>query len=447
MKLQLRYVNLILLVNFTFFSIGCTKKTSSSEAELSEEPLVSTKIAFYSSGSNLIEGVNSSNPKNQVFLKDFVTGEIQLVSANKDGIESDGGGFWVAQSSDASKIAFNGWNSNLVENVLGNHGQTFLKNMKTGEVKLVSSDENGNASNGNSDYELKISGDGNRVAFITDASNLNNNSDGDTVFYVKDVSSGKIIRLDTDNDNKAGNGGSYSVWNAGLSYDGKKIVFESYSSDLIANDTNNDGDVFIKDFDSGELILASTKENGTQIPCRSVEPSISKDGKIIAFTSSYDIQSDSCTKNSIFIKNLVSGSLIQLNTGNGSSSVSEISPDATKIAFYSNSSDLDSNDTFAGADLFVQNISTGETKLITPRLQTSNGREVNSPRFTSDSKKIYFQTGDALVEEDLPRGGGDIFEIDGYLFDLNSSSLISVCKNKYNIISNRLCLFNNAYTN
>src|SRR5207245_2754799 len=65
-----------------------------------------------------------------------------------------------------------------------------------------------------------------------------------------------------------------------------KVVFDSWATNLAANDTNNDGDVFVHDFSTGVTRRLSESSYGEPGNGRSDYPSISADGRVMAFESS-----------------------------------------------------------------------------------------------------------------------------------------------------------------
>ncbi|MCP4289626.1 MAG: DUF1287 domain-containing protein, partial [Gammaproteobacteria bacterium] len=82
------------------------------------------------------------------------------------------------------------------------------------------------------------------------------------------------------------NGPSYEPSIAG---DGRYLAFVSKATNLIAGDENGYADVFIKDQNTGNVILASRASDGTQANGPARGPlAISGDGRFIAFTSIAD---------------------------------------------------------------------------------------------------------------------------------------------------------------
>jgi hypothetical protein len=72
---------------------------------------------------------------------------------------------------------------------------------------------------------------------------------------------------------------------ASLSADGRYVAFSSFATTLVAGDTNGTSDVFVHDRQTGETRRVSVASNGSQGNCQSNEPSLSADGRYVAFSS------------------------------------------------------------------------------------------------------------------------------------------------------------------
>ncbi len=131
-----------------------------------------------------------------------------------------------------------------------------------------------------------ISGDGASVVFESNASNL---VDGDTNgvrdVFVVDVATGAITRLSQNASSVQGNG--YSA-NPSISVDGRYVAFQSFARNLIDADVNFATDIFVKDRQTGILTAVSRNGSGVLGNLESSAPSISSDGRFVAFSSSAD---------------------------------------------------------------------------------------------------------------------------------------------------------------
>jgi hypothetical protein len=83
----------------------------------------------------------------------------------------------------------------------------------------------------------------------------------------------------------SGNPGNNHSFEPPISADGRYVAFTSSASNLGASDTNNANDVFMRDRQAGTTRRVSLSSSGTQANGSSSEPSISADGKFVAFFS------------------------------------------------------------------------------------------------------------------------------------------------------------------
>jgi Tol biopolymer transport system component len=131
---------------------------------------------------------------------------------------------------------------------------------------------------------LAVSADGRYVAFSSEAGNL---VQGDHTIYVSDVFVrdtliGTTVRASVDAE--GGDPNSYSL-DPSISADGRYVSFQSGASDLVAGDANGLFDVFVRDLLYGTTVRASVDAGGGDPNGTSGSPSISADGRYVAFYS------------------------------------------------------------------------------------------------------------------------------------------------------------------
>jgi hypothetical protein len=109
---------------------------------------------------------------------------------------------------------------------------------------------------------------------------------GDTNFgydvFVHDRTSGTTERASVDSGGLQGNSLSRSP---SISADGRYVAFGSYATNLVPGDTNNRSDVFVHDRQGGTTERASVGSDGAEGNDDSQFPSISADGRYVAFVS------------------------------------------------------------------------------------------------------------------------------------------------------------------
>jgi Tol biopolymer transport system component len=153
-----------------------------------------------------------------------------------------------------------------------------------------------------------ISADGRWVAFQSSAALDPDDTNKKTDVYVHDVGSGETARISVGPGGVEGNGGSYSP---SVSGDGRYIAYWSNASNLVPDDTNKTADIFLFDRDDGSTVRLSVSDAGEQGDGFSSDPSISPDGRYVTFWSAADnlVANDTNGKRDIFLADRQSGTL------------------------------------------------------------------------------------------------------------------------------------------
>ncbi len=313
-------------------------------------------VAFLSKADNLVDGDNNDSP--DIFLKDLETGAVTAVSTSSDGTFGNGQSYDASISADGRYVAFRSHADNLVVGDRDAGGDIFLKDTVTGQISLVSQTSDGVQANGSS-FATAISADGRYVAFNSSADNLvegDDNGTGDV--FVKDVLTGEISIASTTDEGVLGNGPSYID---AVSADGRYVAIVSNADNLVAGDTNGVSDVFVKDMETGAIVRASTTSDGAEVNDHSGGASISADGRYVAFASfSNDLVPDDTNEGGdIFVKDLFSGAITRVSTASDGGELDgivrspSISGDGNTVVFLSDDDNLVLNDTNNVIDVFA----------------------------------------------------------------------------------------------
>lgn len=180
------------------------------------------------------------------------------------------------------------------------------------------------------------------------------------------VFAGVTERVSVASDGTQGNQGSSGPC---ISSDGRFVALSSSATNLVSGDTNGKRDVFVYDRRTGQVSRVSVSSAGSQGNGNSSSPSISSDGRYVAFESDATnlVSGDTNAVRDVFLRDTQTGqtSRVSVSTGGGqgnaSSSLPAISGDGRYVAFESWASNLVTGDTNASVDVFVRDTQTGQT--------------------------------------------------------------------------------------
>jgi hypothetical protein len=212
-----------------------------------------------------------------------------------------------------------------------------------------------------------------------------------------------------------------------LSANGRFVAFASFASDLVTNDTNGTGDVFVRDLKDHVTRLVSVDESGTGSGNgKSFGAVISAEGRFVVFGSGATdlVANDSNgTMSDVFVRDLAKSttSLVSVNqnhtgSGNNASFAGMISGNGRFVSFASNASDLTANDANGVTDVFVRDMSKATTMIVSGNRSGTGSGNGSSPGFLfsppalSASGKVVVFASEAsdLVANDT-NGATDVF--------------------------------------
>jgi hypothetical protein len=157
---------------------------------------------------------------------------------------------------------------------------------------FIASVDNSGAQGSGSSAWVSISSNGRYVAFITSNALAFPDSNTQIDVYVRDTVSGSTTLVSKNNTTPA-NGGNGESRVPSISADGTKIAFQSPASDLVANDGNNNFDVFLFDSTASpniQLVSPPSQSGWTPGDCGGAM-AMSKDGLYIAYITNRQIDS------------------------------------------------------------------------------------------------------------------------------------------------------------
>lgn len=191
-----------------------------------------------------------------------------------------------------------------------------------------------------------------------------------------------------------GHGGSVPS----ISATGRFVAFQSAGTNLVPGDTNSVLDVFVHDLRTGKTRRVSVRSNGKQGGAASREPSISANGRRIAFTSRAPLGGsvNNNRSNDVFVHNLNTARTRQVSVssrgrgGNGNSIAPSISANGRKVAFTSGARNL-APGPYRTGDVFVHNLGSGKTR----RLVSAKRRKVrwlSDPSISANGRRVAFES-------------------------------------------------------
>lgn len=214
-----------------------------------------------------------------------------------------------------------------------------------------------------------------------------------------------ITRLSVAFDGSEANNGSQNV---SASTDGRYVVFTSWATNLVPDDTNGQIDVFFRDTWTNEVKRISIASDGTQGNGLSEHGSISADGRYVVFDSEASnlVPNDTNGETDVFWHDMDTGQTERISLaydgaeGNGDS-YGKISADGRYVVIYSYAYNLVPTDTNYDRDVFLYERATNQLRLVS---LGSNGQQASSGStgltISGDGHYVAFYSSDNLVPQD-----------------------------------------------
>jgi Tol biopolymer transport system component len=268
-------------------------------------------------------------------------------------------------------------------------------------------------------YGSAISGDGSRVAFQT--------ANGDVVAgglpgsfdtYVRDFATGVTRRVSVASDGTLPIGSRQypnilgDLTNLDMSADGRYVAFTNNAANLVAGDTNSTWDVFVHDLATGSTERVSVGSGGTQLADGGVSPSISADGRYVAFAS-----------DALYVHDRETGVTERIDVSSSEQPANffgygpSVSDDGRWVAFQSSASNLvpDASEAIfaSGAAIYLRDRTAGTTIRVTgPAPDTKANGYSWMPDISGDGRYVaFYSAATDLVPQDTNRAD-DVFVFD-----------------------------------
>lgn len=319
-------------------------------------------------------------------------------------------------SADGRYVAYHTYEPGLVAGDTNFRADVLVFDRQTRTVERISNGLNGAQPIDDALWPT-ISADGRFVAYSSPANNLVAGDSGNYDIFVYDRVGKSTERVSVSTGGAAGNNSSIDQ---SISADGRFVAFRSNASNLVAGDGNATADIFVRDRQAGTTEAVSVTSAGAVGNGGSYFPSISGDGRYVAFVSNASnlVAGDTNSTYDIFVfdrdtdqTKLISGT--ELGTGNGISDIPAISSDGRFVAFMSAANNLVAGDTNGVLDIFVTDVTTGAIERVSV---ASDGTQSNGASryagISADGRYVTFHSDASNLVAGDTNGVGDVFVFD-----------------------------------
>jgi Tol biopolymer transport system component len=238
-------------------------------------------VAWDSYATNLI--ADDTNGGLDVFLRDRRTDTTERVSVTSQETQANGESTSAAMSADGRFVVFESGATNLSEVDDNGTVDVFLRDRLYGTTELVSIGLDGTAGDELS-LIADVSDDGRYVAFVSRATDLVSDDTNEVAdVFVRDRMLDTTTRVSVaTGGEQAGGCGCFMI---AISGNGRHVAFDSEAADLVEGDTNGKYDVFVHHLKTGVTTRVSVPGGGGQGNFASIAPAISRRGDVVGFQS------------------------------------------------------------------------------------------------------------------------------------------------------------------
>lgn len=394
----------------------------------SESPWVSPRgryVLFQSMATDLTPGVTGW--PSDIYLRDRQLGTNERISVALDGGLANNDSTRPTGSDDLSRVAFGSLADNLVVGDTNGGKDVFVADRGTGLIRRVSVASDGaeaeNDSGVTASERPEISADGRFVVFESNATNLvEGDTNGVEDVFVHELATGITERV------SVGPGGQQAIGgrsiSGGISADGRFVVFSSFASNLVADDTNGASDVFVHDRATGVTERVSVGPSEAQANGSSGGGwgmSISANGRVVVFSSSAtNLVPESTTTSNVYVHDRLDGVTRRLGESQGgdepsagvpSLNGSAISARGDRVVFRASAPNLVPNDTNGLQDIFVAEYSASTDLNSAPVAQAGTATTVEDTAVTITLSGSDIDADTLTFSIDTPPSNGSLGSI------------------------------------
>ena len=218
--------------------------------------------------------------------------------------------------------------------------------------------------------------------------------------------------------------GNEASTDCSISADGRFVAFASDATNLVSGDTNGSADIFVYDASTGAIERASVATGGAQANGLCEVPSISSDGRFVAFSSiaSNLVAGDLGGFYDVFVRDRLNGTteMVSVSTGgaqgSGDSHSPAISADGRYVAFWSFAPNLVAGDSNGTYDIFLRDRQLGTTERVSVATVGVQGNGMSLyPSISSDGRYVVFVSDATNLVAGDTNGVRDVFVRDRQL--------------------------------
>ncbi|HEV7720379.1 MAG TPA: DUF4214 domain-containing protein [Iamia sp.] len=254
-------------------------------------------LAFVSGDGDLAPGASYVG---DVFRRNLMAGTTELVNVGMSGAVPNDSSDDVDISANGGVIAFASEASNLVTGDSNGDADVFVRVISSSSTIRLSVKAGGAQVDGASD-DPSITADGVRVSFVSSATDLvaSDTNAADDVF-VRDRQANTVVRASIGPAGQLARGGSRGR----ISDDGRYASFVHWDPLDLPGDLNHDDDVLRRDLQAGTTTYASVARSGLTGSMGSVHSAISGDGSVVAFSTESDdlVRNDDNNSGDVFVR-------------------------------------------------------------------------------------------------------------------------------------------------
>lgn len=340
----------------------------------------------------------------QIYVWDRVTDTRTLVSKNTAGAAGRGESSSPTISDDGRYVAFASHAPDLVP-VDTNGGEDVFLWDRASDTRVLVSEIEPFPNDPEDSWGPSISADGRYISFTSSEPGLvpgDTNGAIDIFSWERLTGETVLVSNATDGGPSMGQGNHSSI-----SGDGRFVAFESYARDLAAGDRSGTGNVFLWDRVTDKTVLASKRLVDGTASGEAMSPSVSDDGRYVAFVSAATTITtwDTNLGPDVFLWDQVADttSLISVapdgGPANGGGSDPSVSADGRFVAFASNSPDLVAGDVNQKQDVFLRDRLTGTTALVSSdAAEAPANSESLGAALSADGRFVSFLSRTQLVD-------------------------------------------------